>query len=80
MNSVSLAEAKAQFSTLVDRVEAGETIAITRRGKKVARLAPAERKLTPIDIERLRAVTETMPLQAEGAGEFVPRMRDDDRY
>jgi antitoxin (DNA-binding transcriptional repressor) of toxin-antitoxin stability system len=34
----SAAEAKAQFSSLLDRVAAGESIIITRHGKPVARL------------------------------------------
>lgn len=36
---VSLAQAKAQLSQLLDRVEAGEAVTITRRGKPVASLA-----------------------------------------
>ncbi len=39
-NHVSLAEAKTHLSALLDRVEAGEEVIITRRGKPVARLAP----------------------------------------
>jgi prevent-host-death family protein len=35
------AEAKARFSELLDRAEAGEEITIRRQGKVVARLAPA---------------------------------------
>lgn len=34
-------EAKTHFSTLLDRVERGEQIAITRHGRVVAVLAPA---------------------------------------
>ncbi len=42
MNDIALFEAKNRLSELVNRVEAGEEIAITRRGKVVARLvAPA---------------------------------------
>jgi hypothetical protein len=33
MDAVNLAEAKAHLSELVDRVEAGDSIDITRRGK-----------------------------------------------
>jgi prevent-host-death family protein len=40
MNDVALFEAKNRLSELIDRVEAGEEIAITRRGKVVARLVP----------------------------------------
>jgi prevent-host-death family protein len=40
MNDVALFEAKNRLSELIKRVEAGEEIAITRRGKLVARLVP----------------------------------------
>lgn len=80
MDRVSLAEAKAHLSKLVDRVEAGETIAISRRGKPVARLAPAARARQPIDLAMLESLTGTMPVQSEGAGSFVRSMRDGDRY
>jgi prevent-host-death family protein len=40
MHDVALFEAKNRLSELIHRVEAGEEIAITRRGKVVARLVP----------------------------------------
>ncbi len=40
MRSVQVVEAKVQFSALLAAVEAGETVAITRRGKVVARMLP----------------------------------------
>ena len=40
MNDVALFIAKNRLSELIHRVEAGEEIAITRRGKVVARLVP----------------------------------------
>ncbi len=42
MINVSLAQAKNQLSELINRVEAGETVAFTRRGKPVARLVQCE--------------------------------------
>ena len=80
MTQISLAKAKAHLSELVDRVEAGETVSITRRGKPVAVLSAAVRKLQKIDIDDLRAFTDTMPVQKESAGDFIRRMRDEDRY
>jgi prevent-host-death family protein len=80
MTAVNLADAKAHLSELVDRVEAGETVDILRRGKLVARLTPPERPRKPIDLARLKAVTDQMPMQSESAGDFVRRMRDEDRY
>lgn len=80
MDTISLAQAKAHLSALIDRVEAGETVAITRRGKEVARLTPPDRQLKRVDVAALRALTETMPMQSESAGDFIRRMRDDARY
>jgi prevent-host-death family protein len=39
--SVGVHEAKTHLSRLLERVSAGEEIAITRRGEEVARLVPA---------------------------------------
>ncbi|MBK9134227.1 MAG: type II toxin-antitoxin system prevent-host-death family antitoxin [Betaproteobacteria bacterium] len=46
MTEVALYDAKNRLSELIDRVLRGEVIAITRRGKVVARLAPPEDEAT----------------------------------
>jgi prevent-host-death family protein len=43
MAEIGMHEAKTQLSKLVERVEAGEEIVITRRGKPAARLVPERR-------------------------------------
>ena len=40
MVQVTVAEAKTQLSSLLDAVEAGEAVVITRRGKPIAELVP----------------------------------------
>jgi prevent-host-death family protein len=40
MRTVAVVEAKSQFSALLAAVESGEEVAITRRGRVVARLVP----------------------------------------
>ena len=80
MTEVSVAEAKAHLSELLDRVEQGEEIVITRRGKPVAKVSGVRRKLEPIDFAAIRAVRESMPMQSEGAGDFMRRIRDEERY
>lgn len=80
MTTVNLADAKARLSELIDRVEAGDTIEITRRGKTLARLTGAEKPRKPIDFKALRTLTDSMSLQEESAGDFVRAMRDSDRY
>lgn len=45
MPEIGLRQAKAQLSELIDRVEQGETLTLTRHGKPVARVVPvAERR------------------------------------
>lgn len=80
MDAVNLADAKAHLSELVDRVEAGDLIEITRRGKPVARLTAVARPRKRIDAALLQSLTATMPLQSGSAADLVRSMRDDDRY
>jgi prevent-host-death family protein len=80
MDSYSLADAKARLSELIGKVEAGETVEITRRGKPVARVMPLDKPLKPIDWDALARLRARLPIQEEGAGAFVRRMRDDARY
>ena len=80
MNRISLADAKAHLSELVDRVEAGDSIDITRRGKPVARLTTATTARKPIDAAALRAHVATMPVSTHDASDLVRSMRDHDRY
>ena len=80
MGNVSLADAKARLSELVERVEAGDTIDITRRGRPVARLTAVARPRKRIDLAMLEALTAAMPPQDERATDLVRSMRDGDRY
>ncbi len=80
METVSLAAAKAHLSELVERVAGGETVCITRRGKPIARIVAVQPERKRIDMAALRALTDSMPFQEESAGDFVRRMRDEDRY
>jgi prevent-host-death family protein len=80
VDTINLADAKAHLSELIDRVEAGESIAITRRGKPVARLTTVAKPRQPIDASLLQSLTATMPPQTESAVDLVRAMRDGDRY
>jgi prevent-host-death family protein len=46
MKTVTVYEAKTHLSALLSEVEAGGEVVITRHGKPVARLAPAETRIT----------------------------------
>ena len=80
MTVVKLADAKAHLSELIDRAQSGETISITKHGKPVAKLVAAKPERKPISLAELQALTEGQPRQSESAGDFVRRMRDEDRY
>lgn len=62
MKHVGMFEAKTNLSALVEEVEKGGTVVITRHGKPVAKLVPAQAELTPEEIARrteaLRALRE----------------------
>ena len=80
MKRVSLADAKAHLSRLVEEAAAGETVCITRRGKAVAQITAIDTPRKRIDVAALRAMTDAMPMQPETARDFIRRMRDEDRY
>lgn len=80
MDKINLADAKARLSELVDRVEAGDSIDIIRRGKPVARLTAVARPRQRIDATMLRSLTATMPPTVQDAAQLVRSMRDGDRY
>ncbi len=54
MQSLGIAEAKNNFSALIESVENGEEVRITRHGKEVVRMLPVRRKpvITDEQIER----------------------------
>lgn len=58
MTTVGSFEAKTKLAELLDRVEAGETVTITRRGKTVAKLVPASDAVDPE--KRRKAVEEIL--------------------
>ena len=76
MDRISFADAKAHLSAIIDRVEAGESVEITRRGKTAAVISPVARPKKPIDIAALRAFTDTLPYQEESAADLIRKMRD----
>ena len=76
MDSYGLADAKARLSELIDKVEAGETVEITKRGKPVAKVVPAGKRLKPIDLEALARLRARLPWQEKSAAELIREMRD----
>lgn len=89
MTSIGVRELRQRASAYLRRVEAGETIEITDRGRPVALLSPIP---GPSTLERLRASGELTPAtadefpepvdpqpEAEVPSSVLARMRDDER-
>jgi len=76
-NTVGIYDAKNKLSELLNRVEAGEIIAVTRHGKKVAMLTPVyqERPSARQAIARLRQLRHSSRLR----GLSVKELRDEGR-
>ena len=81
MRELPLAQAKARLSALVDEVEAGAEVVITRRGRPVARIVPERRSAAAAQrrswVEALRRFVAT---QAVAGDSGVIAMRAEERY
>ena len=79
MLTINLAHAKAHLSELLDRVEAGEEIIITRDGKPVAHIGQAHSPKRPLPLEKLAAFRARMPHWRKPSARLLREMRDDER-
>jgi prevent-host-death family protein len=64
MREIQASEAKIHLPQLLDDIERGDTIVITRHGRAIARLVPEEtiRRLGRSEaVERLKTLRATMP-------------------
>lgn len=84
MASYGVAEAKNNFTHLLDRVEAGESITITRHGKPIAELkaAPAVSSTRSMEdhlaaLDEVRALRESQPPLDISAVDLIRQMRDE---
>lgn len=85
MNEIGAFDAKNTLGTLLDRVERGEEIVITRYGKAVARLVPNIRRVDQNQAraaferirERARRLQRTKPASFNWAA--LKKLRDQDR-
>ncbi|MCP9774010.1 type II toxin-antitoxin system prevent-host-death family antitoxin [Cyanobium sp. HWJ4-Hawea] len=75
MVQVTVAEAKTQLSSLLDAVEAGQAVVITRRGKAIAELVPrcSVHDLLP----QLASLRNSLPQQPTNGVETIRALRDE---
>lgn len=79
MHTVSVANAKAHLSALLDQVESGEEITITRNGKAVATLHPVSQPKKPLDLAQLDSLRKGVPPSAQSSVELLRQLREN-RY
>ena len=77
MVTVNLVQAKARLSELLDQVEAGQEVVITRRGKAVAHLSAAVRPRKPLPLSDLAGFGAAMPQLRRPAAELLREVRDE---
>jgi prevent-host-death family protein len=76
MSAVNLAVAKAHLSELINRVEAGEEVVITRHGHPVARVVPAMPVKQPVPLQRLAELRKQLPARKGSSAEALRELRD----
>jgi len=77
MVTVNLARAKAHLSALLDQVEGGEDVVITRHGKPVAHLSAVEQPKKPLDLKALAEARAKMPKSRKSSAVLLREMRDE---
>lgn len=79
MDRIGIYDAKVKLSQLIEKVEAGGEVVITKRGKPVARLVPPEasRKGSPARAaKRIRALCERLNIRRVRIRELIEEGRD----
>ena len=79
MVAVNLAQAKAHLSELLDKVEAGEEVTITRHGRPVANIISVKRSKRPLDLKKLAEFRAAMPPLRQPSAELLREARDEER-
>jgi prevent-host-death family protein len=80
MQTISVAEATTHINTLLNQIEAGVEIMITRWGQPIARIIPVKKTLKPIPFEELAAFRATQPKSPTSSLEHLQALRDEARY
>lgn len=80
MRSVTLVEAKAHLSELVAAASGGDPVAITRRGRQVARIVAPVSPRRAIRLDGLKALSALSAGTAADSEEEIRALRDSARY
>ena len=78
MNSMSLAHAKAHLSELLNTVESGEEVLITRHGRPVAKMVPVSPVKHAMPLKRLAALRQQVPSWTINSVQSLQELRDEE--
>ncbi len=78
MLEINVKEARSNLSSILDRVEKGEEIIITRRGKRVARISNIENNPTPL--KSLKQFRNKINIKGKSLSQTVIEHREEERY
>lgn len=76
MHAMSLAHAKAHLSELLNTVESGQEVVITRHGRPVARVLPANAVKQTLPLTRLAKLRQQLPVREGSSAEALRELRD----
>ncbi len=76
MHAMSLAQAKAHLSELINTVELGEEVVITRHGRPVARVLPAAPAKKVMPLQRLAKLRQQVPARQGSSADLLRELRD----
>lgn len=76
MRAMSLAHAKAHLSELLNTVESGEEVVITRHGHPVARVLPAAPPRQMLPLQHLAKLRQQVPAWRTGSAGLLRELRD----
>ena len=79
MKRIQASQAKAQFAELLDQVERGETVVITRHGKPIARLVREEDERRADALRAMAEIKELRKTAGQATVEEILAWRDEGR-
>jgi len=79
MKQIQASQAKAQFAELLDQVERGETVLITRHGKPIARLVREEDERRADALRAMAEIKELRKRAGRATVEEILAWRDEGR-
>jgi len=78
MLEISTKEARSNLSSILDKVEKGEEIVITRRGKRIARITSVDEK--PVPLKSLKKFRAKINIEGKPLSQTVINQREEERY